>query len=56
MAKLIGIDPDYDHLYDPQQARPAGECPICGAEIWGIDHNLCVRCEERSEDNEIQNL
>ena len=41
---MIGINPDFDYLYDPQQRRPDGRCPECGSEIWGIGHNLCSRC------------
>ena len=43
----IGIDPDYDYLHDPQRSPPAGWCPICGAEIWTIGKELCIRCERR---------
>lgn len=43
---MIGIDPDYDYLYDPQQAKPAGWCPICRMEIWTPGKNLCRACEE----------
>lgn len=46
---MIGINPDYDYLYDPQQQRPAGKCPYCGSEIWGFGQNLCRRCQ-RAED------
>ena len=41
---MIGINPDCDYLYDPQQADPAGRCPRCGAEIWADDQELCDRC------------
>lgn len=44
MGNLIGIDPAYDYLYDPQQAAPAGWCPLCGADICG-DSELCQRCQ-----------
>lgn len=43
---MIGIDPDFDYLYDPQQAKPAGWCPICRMEIWTPGKNLCRACEE----------
>lgn len=46
---MIGIDPDYDYLYDPQQRRPAGWCPVCGQEIYADGKNLCPRCEEMEE-------
>ena len=45
MSNIIGIDPAYDYLFDPQQAKPAGWCPLCGAEICG-DAELCLRCQE----------
>ena len=43
---IIGIDPDYDYLFDPQQARPVGFCEICGREIYAEGENLCSRCRE----------
>lgn len=43
---MIGVDPAYDYLYDPQQAKPAGRCPCCGAEIWEDGQDLCSRCIE----------
>lgn len=46
---MVGIDPTYDRLYDPQQAEPAGWCPVCGAEIWEAGQDVCTRCEEREE-------
>jgi hypothetical protein len=45
---MIGINPDFDYLYDPQQRRAAGRCPLCGVEIWTPGANLCRRCR-RSE-------
>lgn len=44
MSNIIGIDTTYDYLYDPQQAKPAGWCPLCGAEICG-DAELCIWCQ-----------
>ena len=46
---MIGINPDFDYLYDPQQRMPDGKCPECGMEIWGFGQNLCWRCQ-RAED------
>ena len=43
---MIGIDPDLDGLYDPQQRPPAGWCPACGREIYAYGENLCTRCRE----------
>ena len=43
---MIGVNPDYDYLFDPQQARPAGFCHICGREIYGEGRELCDECEE----------
>lgn len=47
---MIGIDPDFDCLSDPQQAAPAGWCPVCGAEIWEDGQELCGRCRRRDGD------
>ena len=46
---MIGIDANLDYLLDPQQAIPAGQCPICGAEIWGIGQDVCGRCGREEE-------
>lgn len=43
---MIGIDPDFDWIYDPQQAKPAGYCPRCGGEIYEPGRELCRECEE----------
>ena len=42
---MIGINPDFDYLYDPQQASPARWRPRCGTEICG-DTELCHRCQD----------
>lgn len=47
---MIGINPDFDYLYDPQQAPPTGWCPLCGAEICGFGRELCSRCEAREDE------
>ena len=47
--QMIGIDPDCDFLYDPQQQRPAGWCPVCGREIYAEGENLCTKCKEMEE-------
>lgn len=49
---MLGINPDFDHLYDPQQQRPAGWCPLCRSEIWEPGHNLCSRCRRCNHGNE----
>lgn len=41
---MIGINPDYDFLYDPQQAMSRGKCQRCGAEVWVEGRDLCNRC------------
>lgn len=41
---MIGIDPNFDYLYDPQQARPTGFCQCCGREIYGMFRDTCDRC------------
>lgn len=43
---MIGINPDYDYLYDPQQAPVYGFCEKCGSEIYARGKALCERCEE----------
>ena len=48
MSKIIGYDPNYDYLFDPQQAKPKGWCPVCGGEICG-DAELCWKCQEEME-------
>ena len=46
MSNIIGIDPNYDYLYDPQQAPVVGFCTRCGREIYAHGCELCRRCEE----------
>ena len=48
---LIGFDQDRDCLYDPQQRKPAGWCPVCGMEIYADGENLCLRCKEEESEN-----
>ena len=43
---MIGINPDYDYLFDPQQKRPDKICEICGEHCFG---RICLRCERRME-------
>lgn len=43
---MVGISPDYDYLFDPQQARPACFCQRCGGEIYGRSRDLCEECED----------
>lgn len=43
---MIGINPDYDWMFDPQQAKPVGYCPICGREIYAEGRDICEHCEE----------
>lgn len=49
--QMIGVNPSFDFLYDPEQARPAGWCPVCGREIFADGENLCRRCKEMEEQN-----
>lgn len=44
---MIGINPDNDYLFDPQQSRPSGFCEACGGEIYG--DGICLRCERRAD-------
>lgn len=43
----VGINPDCDYLYDPQQARPVCFCERCGGEIYAGEKTICERCEDR---------
>lgn len=49
MSNIIGIDPTYDYLYDPQQAKPAGFCPVCGGEVYCEGTGWCTFCREEVE-------
>lgn len=40
----IGINPNYDHLFDPQQARVVGRCIYCGRELYSMFSDTCDRC------------
>ena len=42
---MIGYNPDYDYLYDPQQARPVCFCVNCGREIYAEGKDRCDDCE-----------
>lgn len=46
---MIGINPDFDFLYDPQQAPVYGFCEKCGREIYTFGFDLCIDCREESE-------
>lgn len=45
---MIGINPDYDYLYDRQQDRHVCFCPVCGKEIYNAGNELCYWCMEES--------
>ena len=45
----LGIDPDYDFLYDPQQAEVYGFCEKFGREIYSPGFDLCIDCREENE-------
>ena len=45
MKEIIGINPDYDFLYDPQQAPSYGYCE-CGNVIYAKGECLCYDCRE----------
>ena len=49
---MIGINPDFDYLYDPQQARPVGFCSVCGREIYRLFQETCDRCLSDMEDDD----
>ena len=40
----IGIDPNLDFLYDPQQAPHYGFCSFCGKELYRPFTETCDRC------------
>jgi hypothetical protein len=44
--RKIGVNPDYDYLLDPQQARVFGFCEQCGGEIYKAGERLCYDCRE----------
>ena len=41
---MIGYNPDFDYLYDPQQNRPTGKCVCCGREIYTLFSDTCPIC------------
>lgn len=41
---MIGYDPDFDYLYDPQQAPAVCRCVCCGREIYSLPSETCDRC------------
>jgi hypothetical protein len=49
---MIGFDPDFDYLYDPQQMPPVGFCVCCGREIYVMFRETCERCQADTEDEE----
>lgn len=52
MCKTVGINPDFDYLFDPQQARPTGFCSVCGRELYGLLQETCDRCLRDMEDDD----
>lgn len=49
---MIGIDPDFDCLFDRQMDRPVCFCLKCKREIycWGL--KICDYCLEDDDDEE----
>lgn len=41
---MIGMNPDFDYLYDPQQGKVYGFCSVCGREIYRPFKETCDRC------------
>ena len=41
---MIGVNPDFDYLYDPQQAQPYAFCNCCGGEIYRPFTDTCDTC------------
>ena len=48
----VGINPDFDYLYDLQQARPRGFCERCKREVYAPGEDLCDSCREASYGDE----
>ena len=48
----IGIDPDYDYLYDQNQQKPFCMCCICKREIYRPFQETCDRCLFDMEEDE----
>lgn len=40
----IGVNADFDYLFDAQQARPVGFCSCCGRELYSLRSETCDRC------------
>ena len=53
---MIGINPDADYLLDPQQATPAGWCPVCGTKIWEDGQELCRRCRRNPQEKTFHHI
>lgn len=47
--EFIGVNPDLDYLYDPQQCRPVGFCRKCGGELYVNGEELCSDCRKEEE-------
>lgn len=43
----------YIEMTDLQQLPPAGWCPVCRREIYAEGKNLCTRCEEAEESEDV---
>lgn len=41
---MVGINPDFDYLYDPQQVLPVCLCANCGREIYAKGREFCDDC------------
>lgn len=53
MSQVIGYNPDYDYLYDPQQGGKEGFCECCGRQISGAGRSLCRKCEALNEEEGV---
>lgn len=56
MRKETGYDPDYDFLYDPQQAPSYGWCEVCGMEVYAKGEPFCYDCRERYTEWAVRRL
>jgi hypothetical protein len=51
MRNIVGVNPDYDYLLDPQMAESGDRCDRCGCSLYGGGRQteyetLCEDCWE----------
>ena len=52
----VGINADYDYLYDPQQDKVCGYCERCGQDIYTRGNRLCYDCEDTERAREMARI